>query len=155
MSWPAMSLYLPSRLNPVILPTIILGLTFCKTSGPNPNFSKTPGRNGSITTSACLTKLLTSSTPALDFRFAAIEVLWRVRGSVGGGGGLLECVALGIARSIRRTEAPLSARSRPAKGPGQFVSATCVLEEENHTWSKTPKFEDADACQRRRANHIK
>lgn len=50
--------------------------------------------------------------PAGDFRSTAIEDLCRVRRSlVGGGFGLV------VLRSIRRTEAPLSARRRPAKGP--------------------------------------
>lgn len=43
-----------------------------------------------------------------------MEVLWRVWRSVAGGAGLD-----GLAgRSMRRTEAPASARRRPAKGPG-------------------------------------
>ena len=47
-----------------------------------------------------------------DFRSTAMEDLWRVRRSlVGGGFGDV------VARSIRRTVAPLSARRRPAKGP--------------------------------------
>jgi hypothetical protein len=50
--------------------------------------------------------------PAGDFKSTAMEALWRVRRSLVGGG--LEEV---VARSIRRTEAPLSARRRPAKGP--------------------------------------
>lgn len=49
-----------------------------------------------------------------DFRFRAMEVLWRVRKSEVGEGVWVE---LGIARSIRRTDAPESARSIPAKGP--------------------------------------
>jgi hypothetical protein len=48
-----------------------------------------------------------------------------VRRSLVGGGSLLdenECVEFGIARSMRRTEAPLSARRSPAKGPEGCVS---------------------------------
>lgn len=45
-----------------------------------------------------------------------IEDLWRVsRSEVGGGG--LGVWAPGMARSMRRTEAPQSASSRPANGP--------------------------------------
>jgi hypothetical protein len=54
-----------------------------------------------------------------------MEDLCRVRKSLVGGGSLLdddECVKFGIARSMRRTEAPLSARRSPAKGPEGCVS---------------------------------
>lgn len=61
-----------------------------------------------------------------DFRSTAMEDLCRVRRSLVGGGGLEEgdCgwVWFGMARSIRRTEAPLSARRRPAKGPVEDIS---------------------------------
>jgi hypothetical protein len=54
-----------------------------------------------------------NAMPEGDFRSTAIEALCRVsRSAVGGGLGEAE------ERSIRRTEAPLSARRRPAKGPG-------------------------------------
>jgi hypothetical protein len=67
----------------------------------------------------------TKLTPAPDLRSAAMEDLCRVRKSLVGGGSLLdddECVKFGIARSMRRTEAPLSARRSPAKGPEGCVS---------------------------------
>jgi len=51
--------------------------------------------------------------PEGDFRSTATDALCRVRRSVVGGGFGEE-----LARSMRRTEAPLSARRRPAKGPG-------------------------------------
>jgi len=58
-----------------------------------------------------------NAIPEGDFKSTAMEDLWRVsRSVVGGGSGAVE------ARSIRRTEAPLSARRRPAKGPGVEVS---------------------------------
>ena len=51
-----------------------------------------------------------------------MELLRRVSWSgVGGGGVALELWAEGGARSMRRTEAPKSARRRPAKGPGREV----------------------------------
>ena len=121
-----MSLYLPSRLKPVIRPIMILGLRPSKTSGPSPNFSKTPGRKGSMTTSAWGTKDFINAIPEADFKSTATEDLWRVmRSFVGGGGfdGVFVWVTLGIARSIRRTDAPLSASRRPANGPewlGQY-----------------------------------
>jgi hypothetical protein len=49
-----------------------------------------------------------------------MEDLCRVRKSGVGGGIEVEWVRSGIARSIRRTDAPLSASSRPAKGPGLY-----------------------------------
>jgi hypothetical protein len=50
--------------------------------------------------------------PEGDFRSTVMEALCRVsRSEVGAGFGE------GEARSMRRTEAPLSARRRPAKGP--------------------------------------
>ena len=51
-------------------------------------------------------------TPEGDFRSTAMEALCRVKRSLVGGG-----LGEGEARSMRRTEAPLSARRRPAKGP--------------------------------------
>lgn len=59
-----------------------------------------------------------TAMPERDFRSTAMEDLCRVRISSAGGENLLElieCVKLGIERSICRTEAPLSARRRPAK----------------------------------------
>jgi len=114
-----MSLYFPSLLKPVIRANIILGFMLCKTSGPRPTLSRTPGRKGSIITSAWETSFLMKSCPEGDFRSTAIEDLWRVRRSDAGWGNLenLVCVLLGTARSTRRTEAPLSARRSPAKGP--------------------------------------
>jgi hypothetical protein len=55
--------------------------------------------------------------PEGDFRSTATEALCRVRRSAVGGGALPA-----EARSMRRTEAPLSARRRPAKGPIWHVS---------------------------------
>ena len=60
------------------------------------------------------------STPLGDFRSTAMDDLCLVRRSFVGGGRseeLVEWVRSGTARSIRRTEAPLSARRRPANGP--------------------------------------
>jgi hypothetical protein len=70
--------------------------------------------------SECLTRDLTNSTPEGDLRSTAIDALCLVRRSEVGGGSLAElkqCVRFGMERSIRKTEAPLSARSRPANGP--------------------------------------
>lgn len=85
-------------------------------SGPSPSFSRTPGRKGSITISACGIKDFNKSIPKLDLRSTAIEDFRLVRGSFVGGLSSVDR-ALGTARSIRRTEAPLSAKSRPANGP--------------------------------------
>lgn len=50
--------------------------------------------------------------PEGDFKSTAIEALCRVsRSDVGAG------LGEAVARSMRRTEAPLSARRRPANGP--------------------------------------
>lgn len=60
------------------------------------------------------------AVPEGDFRSTAMEDLCRVRRSFVGGGSLeaeVEWVKFGIERSIRRTEAPLSARRSPANGP--------------------------------------
>ena len=54
--------------------------------------------------------------PAADLMSTAIDVLWRVRRSEVGGGGVLVW-APSTARSTRRTEAPQSASRRPANGP--------------------------------------
>ena len=65
---------------------------------------------------------LSRARPAGDLRFRAMELLRRVSWSfVGGGGGVWALLlwAEGWARSMRRTEAPKSARRRPAKGPGR------------------------------------
>ena len=65
------------------------------------------------------------SMPLGDLRFTAIEDLCLVRRSFIGGGGFeasVEWVRFGTARSIRRTEAPLSARRRPANGPVMYAS---------------------------------
>ena len=50
--------------------------------------------------------------PEGDFKSTPIEALWRVRRSEVGVG-----FGEGEARSMRKTEAPLSARRRPANGP--------------------------------------
>lgn len=56
--------------------------------------------------------------PKGDLRSTAIEDLCRVsRSLVGGGGGASGEAELEMARSTLRTEAPLSARRRPANGP--------------------------------------
>ena len=70
------------------------GLIANITSGLNPNFSKTPGRKGSITISAVGRRALTKSTPAGAFRSTAMEDLWRVRRSPVTGSDLAasECV---------------------------------------------------------------
>jgi hypothetical protein len=60
--------------------------------------------------------------PEAAFRSTAMDDLCRVRKSpVGGGLVELEWERPGIARSIRITEAPLSARRSPAKGPGHLL----------------------------------
>lgn len=62
--------------------------------------------------SAVFDSSLTSATPAGDFKSTAMEDLCRVSRSPVGGG-----VLPGTARSMRKTLAPASERSRPAKGP--------------------------------------
>jgi len=66
---------------------------------------------------------LSRARPAGDLRFRAMEVLRRVSWSLVGGGVALSLWAEGWARSMRRTEAPKSARRRPAKGPGNEMLA--------------------------------
>lgn len=67
-----------------------------------------------------VTKVFTKAIPEGDLRSTAMEDLWRVKRSAVWGGRFDECVLFGIARSIRKTDAPLSARSRPAKGPAYY-----------------------------------
>lgn len=60
-----------------------------------------------------------SLIPPADFTSTAMDDLRRVSRSAvaeGGSSAGWEWVRYGTARSIRRTEAPLSARRRPAKG---------------------------------------
>jgi hypothetical protein len=79
--------------------------------------------------------------PEGDLRSTAIEALCRVRRSfVGGGFGVEE------ARSTRRTEAPLSARRRPAKGP-EVVRGVGKKRGGEHTWCQASELENADACE--------
>lgn len=61
------------------------GLRWRRISGESPNFSKTPGRNGSIITSVCGTRDLIKEIPADDLRSTAMEDLCRVRRSGVGG----------------------------------------------------------------------
>jgi hypothetical protein len=77
-----------------------------------------------MTMSVCEMRDLIKATPDEALRSTAIEDLCRVRRSVVGGGSLEDddCERLGIARSMRRTEAPLSARRRPAKGPEERLA---------------------------------
>lgn len=56
--------------------------------------------------------------PEGDLKSTAMELLCRVKRSAVGGGGLEVWVRLGTTRSTRMTEAPLSAKRRPANGPG-------------------------------------
>lgn len=88
-----------------------------KTSGPRPSLSITPGRNGSITISADDISFLSMSRPTGIFESIAMDLLPRLRMSTEIEEGL----------STRTTEAPLSARTRPANGPGASP-ANCVYE---------------------------
>lgn len=98
--------------------TIKRGFIFSRSCGSRPDFSRTPGRKGSIKMSTRGIRDLRRARPAGDLRFMAMELLRRVSWSlVGGGGAALLLWAEGWARSMRRTEAPKSARRRPAKGP--------------------------------------
>ena len=97
MSWPAMSLYLPSRRKPVKRTTISFGFCLRKVvSGSRPSFSRTPGRKGSMRTSAVEVRERRSCLEVGFLRSSAMEDLSLVRRSVVGGPG----------RSMRRTEAP-------------------------------------------------
>lgn len=94
-------------------------------AGERESFSRTPGRKGSIRMSVCGRRDLMRVRPEGDFRSMLMEDLYRVKRSVVGGGvgeeDGEECVMLGMDRSTRNTEAPASARRRPAKGPGDRV----------------------------------
>lgn len=109
MSWPAMSLYFPSRRKPVIRATIRRGLCFRRASvGERPRRSRTPGRKGSIKMSAVVRRRRRIFREVWERKSRVMEVLLRVSWSP-----LME-----LGRSMRRTEAPKSARRRPANGPG-------------------------------------
>lgn len=101
--------------------------------------------------SVCGIKDLIKSTPEGDFRSTAIEDLCLVRRSEVGGGSLEEdalWVRFGIDRSIRKTDAPLSASRRPANGPANCVSSNWrEVEVVCRTRGKTSKLQDAKTCQ--------
>ena len=77
-------------------------------SGPRPNRSNTPGLNGSMRTSAMEIISSRSFLPFASLESTMMDRLPRQRTSFEAAEG----------RSTRVTEAPLSARIRPANGPG-------------------------------------
>lgn len=91
MSWPAMSLYFPSLLNPVIRATINRGLIRRSCSGARPIFSNTPGRKGSIRMSTVFSISLIKANPAAVFVFTEIDSFRRVSASDVDGGRLFVC----------------------------------------------------------------
>lgn len=100
--------------------------------------------------SVCGIRDLTKSTPEGDFRSTAIEDLCRARRSDVGGGSLDEdtlWVRFGIDRSIRKTDAPLSASRRPANGPVNCVNIAIKGRGIGYrTWGKTSKLQNAKTC---------
>lgn len=78
------------------------------TSGPSPSLSSTPGRKGSIKTSAWAISVRKSRSPDLIFGFTAKERFPRDRTSP---------EVLWSDLSMRMTEAPQSARKSPAFEP--------------------------------------
>lgn len=103
--------YFPSRRKPVSLAKINRGLISSRTSGPSPSLSKTPGRNGSIETSACGMRRKMNSLPGESLRSTQMDDFPLIKTS-----GLGEWP--GWTRSTLNTFAPLSARRRPVNGPG-------------------------------------
>lgn len=89
--------------------SLSLSPSFKKTSGPRPSFSRTPGRKGSINTSAFLISSFSIFSPSGFFRSTAIERFPLLNISV---------EISWSARSIRTTVAPQSASVSPANGPG-------------------------------------
>ena len=98
MSWPAMSLYLPSRRKPVRRTTIRRGFSFWRTVvGSSPSFSSTPGRKGSIRMSVVGIRAVSTDKEDGVLRSMAMLDLYEVR---------LSDVGCWPGRSTRRTEAP-------------------------------------------------
>ena len=64
------------------------GFAASRSAGSRPIDSSTPGRKGSMRTSACLRRDLRRARPLRDLRFKAMEDLRRLRESCVGGGGL-------------------------------------------------------------------
>lgn len=81
-SCPAMGEYFPFCRNPVSRATIKRGFRFRSTSfGLNPRFSRTPRRNGSMSTSTLGINRSKRSLPLEDFRSTVMEDLFRMRTS--------------------------------------------------------------------------
>ena len=81
------------------------GLATSSALGARERDSRTPGRKGSMRTSALVSRVSRRARALGDLRFKAMEDLRRVRRSVVGGGGE-EVWAWGWGRSMRRMEAP-------------------------------------------------
>ena len=90
----------------------------CQRSGPRPMRSITPGRNGSMSTSARAMRRAATSTPRALFMSSAMERLFRHSRSPAGAAFVELPREFGGIRSMRVTDAPKSARMSPAKGPG-------------------------------------
>jgi hypothetical protein len=106
---------IPSLRKPVSRATISLSFLFLNPSGPSPTLSRTPGRNGSIKTSAVLRSFSNTAFDEGHLMSICIDRFLRQRMSK------LDCPGL----SIRTTSAPKSARSIPVaqKRKGEEIGA--------------------------------
>mmetsp|Transcript_30547 Transcript_30547/g.48916 ORF Transcript_30547/g.48916 Transcript_30547/m.48916 type:complete len:202 (+) Transcript_30547:1364-1969(+) len=107
---------------PVIRAYMSLGFSAQRTSGPRPSRSITPGRNGSMITSAFEASLFRVCFPSCSFKLSAIDRFPLESVSI-----LIPTVPSLLQRSIRTTSAPKSARTRPAKGAGASPAISSTL----------------------------
>src|SRR5829696_438236 len=124
MSWPAACAYGPSWPQPVMRPYTSFGLRVRQASGPIPSRSATPGRNPSMSASACSTMRRTVSTPSGCFRSTPIERRPRFNTSIHPGSNPR---STDWARSTRTTSAPMSESSIAANGPGPMPAISITL----------------------------
>ena len=110
---------------PVILANIILLFVSCNIFGPRPNFSMTPGRNGSMTQSAERTISKNKIFPAGDFRSMPMLLFPRDTGS------FCDLNLPPLIALIEMTSAPKSAKTQAPRGPGPMPSISSTLKPES------------------------